>query len=175
MQGAEIIRHNRVTDINQLENGEWEVVTEKGTVSCEHVVNAAGSFAGQVGEMVGLKVPMVDMVHQYLVTESIPEVSSLQKEIPVVRDPWSSCYYRQEQQGLVIGPYEMNAEAWDSTVSIGVLIMPYFLQTPRDSNHTLKKSRNGYLFLEMQESNEWLVDLSPTLRMETFCLVRLRD
>ena len=62
--------------------------------------------------MVGLKVPMVNMVHQYLVTESIPEVSSLQKEIPVVRDPWSSCYYRQEQQGLVIGPYEMNAEAW---------------------------------------------------------------
>ena len=112
MHGAEIIRHNRVTDINQLENGEWEVVTEKGTVSCEHVVNAAGSFAGQVGEMVGLKVPMVNMVHQYLVTESIPEVSSLQKEIPVVRDPWSSCYYRQEQQGLVIGPYEMNAEAW---------------------------------------------------------------
>ena len=52
MHGAEIIRHNRVTDINQLENGEWEVVTEKGTVSCEHVVNAAGSFAGQVGEMV---------------------------------------------------------------------------------------------------------------------------
>jgi dimethylglycine dehydrogenase len=62
--------------------------------------------------MVGLKVPIVNMVHQYLVTESILEVNDLEKEIPVVRDPWSSCYYRQEQQGLVIGPYEMNAEAW---------------------------------------------------------------
>jgi len=112
MRGAEIIRHNRVTDINPLASGEWEVVTEQGTVICEHVVNAAGSFAGQVGEMVGLKVPIVNMVHQYLVTESILEVNDLEKEIPVVRDPWSSCYYRQEQQGLVIGPYEMNAEAW---------------------------------------------------------------
>ena len=112
MRGAEIVRHNRVTNINMLDSGEWEVVTEQGTVTCEHVVNAAGSFAGQVGEMVGLQVPMVNMVHQYLVTESIPEVSALGKEIPVVRDPWASCYYRQEQQGLVIGPYEMNAEAW---------------------------------------------------------------
>ena len=66
----------------------------------------------------------------------------------------------------------MNARA--GTQRIGGTTAPCYLQTPRGSNRTLKKWRNGYLFLEMQESNEWLVDLSPTLRMETFCLVRLR-
>ena len=110
--GAEIIRNNRVTDINALPSGEWEVVTEQGNIVCEHLVNAAGSFCSQVSEMVGLKLPMVNMVHQYLVTESIPEVAALKTELPVVRDPRASCYYRQEQSGLIIGPYEMQAEAW---------------------------------------------------------------
>jgi len=111
-RGAEIVRNNRVTDINILPSGEWEIITEQGNIICEHVVNAAGSFCSKVGEMVGLKIPMVNMVHQYIVTESIKEVSSLKKELPVVRDPRSSCYYRQEQKGLIIGPYEMNAETW---------------------------------------------------------------
>ena len=111
-RGAEIYRNNRVTDINALPSGEWEVVTENGTIVCEHLVNAAGSFCSQVAEMVGLKLPMVNMVHQYLMTESIPEVAKLATELPVVRDPRSSCYYRQEQSGLIIGPYEMQAEAW---------------------------------------------------------------
>lgn len=111
--GAEIYRHNRVLDINLLPSGEWEVVTEKGNIVCEHVVNAAGSFGPQVGAMVGLKVPIVNMIHQYIVTENLPEVEALEKEPPVIRDPRSSCYYRQEQQGLLIGPYEMeNAAAW---------------------------------------------------------------
>jgi dimethylglycine dehydrogenase len=77
------------------------------------VVNAAGSFAQQVGAMVGLKVPIVIMVHQYIVTENLPEIEALEKEPPVIRDPRASCYYRQEQQGLLVGPYEMeNAEGW---------------------------------------------------------------
>lgn len=111
-RGAEIYRNNRVAAINSLPSGEWEVVTEQGNIICEHVVNAAGSFCLQVAEMVGLNIPMVNMVHQYLITESIPEVSALEKELPVIRDPRSSCYYRQEQSGLIIGPYEMNAKAW---------------------------------------------------------------
>jgi len=111
--GAEIYRQNRVLDINLLPSGEWEVVTEKGNIVCEHVVNAAGSFAQQVGAMVGLKVPIVNMVHQYIVTENLPEIEALEKEPPVIRDPRASCYYRQEQQGLLVGPYEMeNAEGW---------------------------------------------------------------
>ena len=56
--------------------------------------------------MVGLRVPIVNMVHQYLVTENLPEVAALDRELPVVRDPRASCYYRQEQDGLIVGPYE---------------------------------------------------------------------
>jgi dimethylglycine dehydrogenase len=111
--GATIVRHNRVLDVKQRPGGEWEVFTEQGNIVAEHVVNAAGCFAEQVGAMVGIDVPIVNMVHHYLVTENLPEVTALDREPPVVRDPRASCYYRQEQQGLVIGPYEMQgAEAW---------------------------------------------------------------
>ena len=111
--GAEISLRNRVIDINQLRNGEWEVVTEQGNIVTEHVVNAAGCFAPQVGAMVGIDVPIINMVHQYLVTEDLDAVKALEREIPVVRDPRASCYYRQERQGLIVGPYETDgAQPW---------------------------------------------------------------
>ena len=111
--GAKIYRKNRVTDIEQLSSGEWKVITEKGDIVCEHVVNAAGSFCPEVAQMVGLKnVPSINMVHQYLVTESHPEIEKLDKELPVVRDPDSSSYLRQEGKGLLIGPYEKDVAAW---------------------------------------------------------------
>ncbi|WP_420431168.1 FAD-dependent oxidoreductase [Candidatus Poriferisocius sp.] len=104
--GAEISRKNRALDMNQLADGRWEVLTEKGRVVAEHVVNAAGCHTPQVGAMVGLETPIESVVHQYLVTERIEEVAALDTEHPVVRDPRSSCYYRQEHDGLIIGPYE---------------------------------------------------------------------
>ncbi len=105
--GAAISKKNRVTDMNQLPDGRWEVITEKGRVVAEHVVNAAGSYGPQLGAMVGLEVPIVNVIHQYLVTEAIPEVAALAQEPPVLRDPRASCYYRKEHDGLIIGPYEM--------------------------------------------------------------------
>jgi len=111
--GATIYRHTRVTGTRLLENGEWEVTTDKGTIVCEHLVNAAGSFAKQIGEWVGLDLPIVNMEHHYLVTDNLAEVEALDHEPPVVRDPKASCYYRQEQQGILIGPYERaNAQTW---------------------------------------------------------------
>ncbi len=104
--GADIVRHNRVLDMNQLPDKRWEVITEKGRIVAEHVVNAAGTYGPQLGAMVGLEVPIVSVIHQYIVTESIPEVLALDKELPVIRDPRASCYYRQEHDGLIIGPYE---------------------------------------------------------------------
>ena len=113
MGGAEIYRHTQVTGTRLLESGEWEVMTDKGSIVCEHLVNAAGSFAKQVGEWVGLDLPIVNMEHHYLVTDNLPEVEALDHEPPVVRDPKASCYYRQEQQGILIGPYERaGAQAW---------------------------------------------------------------
>ena len=111
--GAEIYRHNRVIEIKNLANGEWEIKTEKGNIICEHVVNAAGSFAIEVGAMVGLKnIPSINMIHHYLVTENHPEIEKRDIELPVVRDPYSNCYLRQEAQGLIVGVYEKNAKAW---------------------------------------------------------------
>ncbi|MCP3977056.1 MAG: FAD-dependent oxidoreductase [bacterium] len=105
--GAEISKKNRVTDMSQLPDGRWEVITQKGRVVAEHVVNAAGSYGPQLGAMVGLEVPVANMIHQYLVTEAMPAVAALDKELPVLRDPKASCYYRMEHDGLIIGPYEM--------------------------------------------------------------------
>ena len=92
--------------MNRLPDGRWEVITEKGRIVAEHVVNAAGSYTPQLGAMVGLDVPIESVIHQYLVTERIEEVAALETEHPVVRDPRASCYYRQEHDGLIIGPYE---------------------------------------------------------------------
>ena len=111
--GAKIYRKNRVTDIELLPSGEWKLITEKGDIVCEHVVNAAGSYGPEVGQMVGLKnIPSINMIHHYLVTEEHPEIKKLEKELPVVRDPIASAYLRQEGKGLLIGPYEKNTKCW---------------------------------------------------------------
>jgi dimethylglycine dehydrogenase len=105
--GAEINRFTQVTDINQLPSGEWEVITNKGTIIAEHVVNAGGCFAREVGAMVGVNVPLTNLEHQYLVTESHPAIEALGWELPVCRDSYSSAYIRQEGNGFLVGPYEM--------------------------------------------------------------------
>ena len=104
--GANIERHTLVTAMKQLADGRWEVVTDKGRLVAEHVVNAAGCYAPQLGQMVGYDVPIVSVIHQYLVTEAIPEVAELNFDLPVIRDPRASCYYRREIDGLIVGPYE---------------------------------------------------------------------
>jgi len=104
--GAQVERRCQVTDIKQAANGEWQVITEKGTITCEHVVNAAGSYCDIVGAWSGLKVPITNMLHHYVVTEPKDEIKALSKELPVVRDPYSSCYIRQEQNGIMVGIYE---------------------------------------------------------------------
>ncbi len=112
--GATLVRYNRVTGINSLPNGEWEVVTEKGNIICEHVVNAGGCYAARIGAWVGLNIPIINLKHQYLVTEPIQEFIDRDQEIPVMRDPYSNAYFRQEQKSGLIGIYERSnwREAW---------------------------------------------------------------
>ena len=111
-KGAEYYEEVKVDSLEQLTDG-WIVKTDKGNIKCEHVVNAAGSFCPEVAQMVGLKnVPSINMIHQYLVTEAHPEIEKLSKELPVIRDPDSSSYLRQEGKGLLIGPYEKDVAAW---------------------------------------------------------------
>ena len=72
--GAEIVRQNRVIDTRQRADGTWDVITEKGTVHAEHVVNAGGLWAREVGRFVGLELPILAMEHQYFITEDLPEL-----------------------------------------------------------------------------------------------------
>ena len=113
-KGATIVLRNRVVDINLLASGEWEVSTEKGTITAEHVVNAAGCYARRVSQMVGSDVPIWNTEHQYFITEPIDEFVSRDEEIPVMRDPSASSYYRQEQTSALIGIYETDiaVQAW---------------------------------------------------------------
>ena len=112
--GARIMRKNRVTGINPLPGGEWEIVTEQGRVVAETVVNAAGCFARQVAQMVGADLPICNIQHHYLVSGRVPELAGRSTELPVTRDPHASAYMRQEQESGLIGIYEADgiAEAW---------------------------------------------------------------
>ena len=112
MQGAEIILRNRVLETSQQADGSWQVVTEQGTIVAEHLVNAAGLWAREVGEMAGVYLPLHAMEHQYLATDDLPEVYNRDKELPHVMDPEGESYLRQEGKGLVIGFYEQNCEPW---------------------------------------------------------------
>ncbi|MCE8514969.1 GcvT family protein [Ruegeria pomeroyi] len=106
-KGVRIFRHTRATNITQAPNGEWVVETEKGTITCEHVVNAGGTYARQMGEWSGLQLPMTSMTHHYFVTEPVPEFQSLDRELPVIRDDRKvSGYIRMEQKRGLIGIYE---------------------------------------------------------------------
>lgn len=105
--GVKIIRHCRATDIKQRKNHEWLVTTELGDIRCEHVVNAGGTYARQMGEWSGLQLPMTSMTHHYFVTDTVPEFASLERELPVIRDDKKvSGYIRMEQQSGLIGIYE---------------------------------------------------------------------
>ncbi|MEX0278373.1 MAG: FAD-dependent oxidoreductase [Ruegeria sp.] len=106
-KGVRIIRQCQATNITQAGNGEWIVETPKGTITCEHVVNAGGTYARQMGEWSGLQLPMTSMTHHYFVTEPVPEFEALDKELPVIRDDKKvSGYIRMEQKRGLIGIYE---------------------------------------------------------------------
>ena len=113
MGGAEIVLHNRVLETNALPDGSWQVVTEKGTIIAEHLVNAGGLWAREVGAMAGVYLPLLPMAHQYLVTDDIPEIVARGgREFPHVMDPGGESYLRQEGRGFCIGFYEKPCEAW---------------------------------------------------------------
>jgi len=86
-----------------------EVVTDRGPVRCELVVNAGGIWSYEIGRMVGLTVPVIPMAHQYLVTKPIAGVT---REIPTMRDPDRLVYFREEVGGLLMGGYERSPLPW---------------------------------------------------------------
>jgi dimethylglycine dehydrogenase len=126
--GAEVYRHNRVTDLAPRPDGTWEVITEQGKIHAEHVVNAGGLWAREVGRMVGLELPILAMEHQYLLTEDMPEVMASDKEVIHAIDFEGEIYMRQERNGMLMGTYEKKGVPWSER------------ETPWDFGHELLQS-----------------------------------
>ncbi len=122
--GAEIYRHTRVTALARRADG-WQVDTEKGGLLAEHVVNAGGLWAREVGRMVGIELPLLAMAHQYLVTDDVPEVAAREREIAHAIDFAGEIYMRQEGKGVVLGTYECDDVPWSER------------ETPWDFGHEL--------------------------------------
>ncbi len=111
-QGATVYRHTRVLELNPTERGTWQVVTDQGNIEAEHVVNAAGLWAREVGYMVGARLPLIPMEHHYLLTDDLPELAQSGREIPLVLDLDGEIYLRQERKGVLLGVYEKDATPW---------------------------------------------------------------
>ncbi|HEX9771119.1 MAG TPA: FAD-dependent oxidoreductase [Kiloniellales bacterium] len=110
--GAEVHRNTPVVETNPRGDGGWDVVTPNGTIRAEHVVNAGGLWAREVGHLAGIELPLQPMEHHYLITEAIPEVAAHGKEIAVTVDYEGNAYTRQEHQGVLLGTYEPACKPW---------------------------------------------------------------
>ena len=109
--GAEYYEGVKVDSLRQTADG-WEVVTDQGTITCEHVVNAGGLWAKQIGRMAGIELPVSPLKHHYLITDSIPEVAAADFEMPMTVDLEGFTYMRQDQHGVLVGIYEIDHEHW---------------------------------------------------------------
>jgi dimethylglycine dehydrogenase len=114
--GAEIYRQTEVLAMQQYANGDWKVDTNKGSIIAEHVVCATGFYARQTAQMVGLDIPCIPVLHQFLVTDAIEELQQRKlqglAELPVLREDRALFYLREERQGLILGPYDPSPPIW---------------------------------------------------------------
>ena len=110
--GAEVYVNTMVEDLVHKPDGTWTVVTDRGNIQCEHVVNAAGLWAREVGAMAGVHVPIVPMEHHYLLTGEIDELTEWDGELPLVLDLDGEMYLRQEHNGVLLGVYEQHSTPW---------------------------------------------------------------
>ncbi|MBZ9843107.1 FAD-dependent oxidoreductase [Mesorhizobium sp. CA5] len=127
--GAEVERFTKVEDIVRRPDGLWRIITNKGDIIAEHVVNAGGLWAREVGRLVGLELPVLAMEHMYLITEDMPEVADWNKktgtEIIHAVDFDGELYLRQERGGMLMGTYEKANKVWSE------------FQTPWNFGHEL--------------------------------------
>jgi len=129
VNGATVYRHTKVEELVQTPDGTWDVITDKGTIRAEHVVNAGGLWARECGRMVGIELPVLAMELMYLLTDEMPEVvahnEATGKELIGILDFGGEIYTRQEGKGMLLGTYEQNCRPWSPR------------QTPWDFGHEL--------------------------------------
>ena len=125
--GAKYYIHTPVIETNQQKDGSWEVVTNKGNINAEIIINAGGLWAREVGKMAGINLPVQPMEHHYLITETIPEIEERKNEprLPIGTDFEGNIYFRQEAHGMLLGTYEFKSTPWQ------------IKKTPMDFGHEL--------------------------------------
>ena len=134
--GATIHRFTPVVEMHQTANGEWRIVTDKGTISAEFVVNAAGLWAREVAALAGITMPLLPVEHHYMVTESIPEIASAESKIPNISFGEANVYARQEGSGLLLGAYESHCTHWaepGTPLDFGHELLPNDLERMEDN------------------------------------------
>ena len=114
VHGAEFYTHTPVIETNQRADGSWDVVTEKGNIHAEYIVNAGGLWAREVGRMANIHLPVVPMEHHYLITEEIEQIANLPEghRLPHCIDFDANIYLRQENTGMLLGTYEPRSTPW---------------------------------------------------------------
>ncbi|MBI3506589.1 MAG: GcvT family protein [Proteobacteria bacterium] len=156
--GAEVHRFTKVVSLKQRPDSTWDVLTDKGTIHAEHVVNAGGLWAREVGRMVGLRLPLLAMEHHYIVTEPVKALEGLEREIINTSDFTGEIYLRQEGQGVLLGTYEQSCVPWavdgtpddfhsqllpDDLARISPELERGFKHFPALANVGIKKTVNG--------------------------------
>ena len=113
VHGGKYYTHTTVKDTKQKKDGSWDVVTDKGNISAEIVINAGGLWAREVGKLAGLNLPVQPMEHHYLITEAIPEIEAMgDQRLPIGTDFEGNIYFRQEGKGMLLGTYEQKSTPW---------------------------------------------------------------
>jgi heterotetrameric sarcosine oxidase gamma subunit len=110
MGGARIIQDTSVTGFTMQHGRITGVQTSEGDIECEHVVNCGGLWAGQIGQMAGVSVPLQAAEHSYLITEQIDTITA---DMPIIEDPDRYAYYREETGGVMVGLFEPLAAPWN--------------------------------------------------------------
>eukprot|EP01035_Chromulina_nebulosa_P056451 gene56451-77366_t len=157
MRGASIVEKNRVIELKQRPDHSWDVVTEQGTINAEHVINAGGLWAKQVGRMAGLELPVSPLEHMYLVTETIPEIAARSgPELPTMVDLDGFSYLRQEQKGILLGIYELDHRHWNMDGAPWDYGFDLIQEDPERIEHELTLSYERYPLLENAGIKRWV-------------------
>lgn len=110
--GVEILRQCPVSGLRQSNGNLWELDTERGTVRAEHVILATSFWTRELARQLGLDLPLYALEHHEIITDDVPELKAVDREVPAVRDPAAPANTRQERHSLLCGVYEADPVLW---------------------------------------------------------------
>ena len=153
---------HRVVDLRRAPDGSWDVITEQGNVHAEHVVNAGGLWAREVGRMVGLELPILAMEHQYLITEDLPQLKGQKEQLHCI-DFEGEIYTRQERGGMLLGTYERAGVPWSPRAdALGLRARACCRMTSSASRRAWRWASSTFRHSARSASARWSTVRSPS-------------